>query len=467
MKVALILPGVGSFHKLRIHFGLAYIAGYLKTDGYNDILFLAVEKTEDYTDIVNRISGYKPDVVGFTSVETQFAHVLALSKLIKQAHECIVVCGGTFPTIYPDCIKDAPYLDGIFIGESEKAFLEFVRFIDEKKDYRCCENFCYLDKNTGEICKNSLFPQEKELDKIGYPDRDIFNFQNVIDFYSGSAPFLFNRGCPYDCSFCSNHALASVYGKKSNLTRRRTVDSCISEIKQVNEKYSFKAIDIWDDLFISDRKWLYDFLDKYKSNINKPFMCTAHSNLCDDELFRNLRENGCYRIHMAIESGNEFIRNKILNRNISQEKLIESYRLAKKYGLEINATAVVGIPFETEDMIKETIRLLGRLKVDSTFANILYPYQGTRIRELCEQFGMMDTKKLFVERERRESVLKLPHVDQRTLYYYRDNFDLLVKKERNFFIYLSIKARKILVKILRFILRDRYAKYRKIIVSGK
>ena len=85
MKILFILPDVDSFHKLGIHFGIAYISGVLKTNGYNNIKYLAVTSKEEYGRIVNEVVSFEPDIVGFTSVETQFGNVINLSGLIAEA----------------------------------------------------------------------------------------------------------------------------------------------------------------------------------------------------------------------------------------------------------------------------------------------------------------------------------------------------------------------------------------------
>lgn len=448
MKILFILPDVNSFHKLEIHFGIAYVTGFLKAKGYKNIRFLSVARMEDYEKVIKEVLQYKPDIVGFTSVETQFGNVIKLSKLIKENYNCIIVCGGVFPTIFPECIKDAEYLDVIFRGESEIAFLKFVRAIERNEDYHNIENICYINGKEGHIIKNKLLPLENNLDLLGFPDREIFNFQDVIDSYGGTVPFMFNRGCPYNCAFCSNHVLASVYGKRSNVTRRRSVDSCIEEIRAVSKQYKFDIIHIWDDLFTSNRKWLYEFLDKYKARFNKPFMCTTRSNLCDDDLFRRLKEGGCYRVHMSIESGNDFIRNNIIRRNISKDAIMRSFGLAKKYKIEVNATSIIGLPFETEDMLKETIDILALLKVESPGVNVFYPYKGTKLREVCEEYGMVNSGLKYDIQERRESILDLPHISKKTLKYYQDNFEDLVRKKEGIMPYFKYKTKKVAKKIL-------------------
>lgn len=451
MKIIFILPDVNSFHKLEIHFGIAYIAGYLKANGYKDIRVATVTSVEDYNRVVQEITDYNPDIVGFTSVETQFNNVKILSKLIKEKHKCLIVCGGAFPTIFPDCIKDAEYVDALIRGESEDAFLKFVRVVEKKEDYHNVENVCYYNTKEERVVINPLLPLENKLDRFGFPDRGIFNFQSIIEF-DGGAPFMFNRGCPYNCSFCSNHALASVYGSKINITRKRSVESCLSEIRDVNAQYRFDVVHIWDDLFTSDRKWLYEFLDKYKTNVRKPFMCTTRSNLCNDEMFKKLKDAGCYRVHMSLESGNDFIRNRVLKRNISRDAIVKSFGLAKKYGIEINASSIIGSPFETEAMIRETIDLLGILRVESPGVNVFYPYKGTRLREVCEEYGMVDLDVKYDIQERRESMLDLPHISKSRLNYYQQNFEALVRRKQGVLPYLKHLARPFAAKVAKFVL---------------
>lgn len=447
MKILFVLPDVDSFHKLEIHFGIAYISGALKSNGYKNIKFIAVTNTSDYDRMLEEVSVFKPDIVGFTSVETQFINVINLSKKIKETRECLVVCGGPLVTISPDCLLDAPYLDGIFVGECEDAFLNFVNRVARGGDYRLTENFYFYDSSAKEIIKNKLLPLEHDLDKYGHPDRSIFEYQSTIDHY-GAAPFMFNRGCPYKCAFCSNHALAHVYGKVSNNIRRRSIKSCMEELSDVDERYKFDVVHIWDDLFTLDKNWLYDFLDEYKEKIKKPFMCTTRSNLCSDELFKKLKGAGCYRVHMSLESGNDFIRNKVMSRNISREAIYDSFGLANKHNIEVSATSVIGLPFETEQMIMDTVNLLGQLKVTSPGVNIFYPYKGTRLRGICEEYGLIPSGNKYAAIERRESILESPHITKEKINFYFENFEGLIRKAEGIGPNIRYKTKASLKKIM-------------------
>ena len=85
MKILFIFPDVNSFHRLYIHFGIGYIAAVLRAHGYEDIRFLSVSSAEEYNDVIRFVLSFKPDIVGFSSVETQFNTVTKLSLEIKKA----------------------------------------------------------------------------------------------------------------------------------------------------------------------------------------------------------------------------------------------------------------------------------------------------------------------------------------------------------------------------------------------
>jgi anaerobic magnesium-protoporphyrin IX monomethyl ester cyclase len=69
----------------------------------------------------------------------------------------------------------------------------------------------------------------------------------------------------------------------------------------------------------------------YKREIGYPFMCTTRANLMDEELARMLSNAGCQTVSVGIETGNELIREKVLNKKVSDEQMIECGRIVRKY----------------------------------------------------------------------------------------------------------------------------------------
>ena len=127
---------------------------------------------------------------------------------------------------------------------------------------------------------------------------------------------------PLRCTYCSNKSLGNVYGLKRNITRYRSVKSCLAEIQDASERFHFNKIFIMDDTFGIDKKWRSEFCSQYKKKIGIEFICLLRVNIVDEEFIGMLKSAGAYRIQFGIESGNDYIRNCVMKRNISHEQII-------------------------------------------------------------------------------------------------------------------------------------------------
>ena len=373
MNVLLVITNISGFHEVPYSFGLSSIASYIKNKGYNArILSICGEDERDK--LIEEIKIFHPGVIGFSSVSSQFGQVKKLAELIKNINKNIfIVCGGIHPTLYPNALLESEAIDGFFIGESEIAFGDFLDKIKQDKEYTDTNNFVY--KKQDKVIVNSLRPLIQNLDILPYPLKDSI-FEEFIKI-NGFAPFFFSRGCPYSCSYCCNHALAKMYDMSTNKPRYRSVDSCIEEIKEAFETYNFKTIWIMDDTFGLDKKWRKEFCEKYKKRLKIRFICLLRPNVVDEEFIKLLKEAGCYRILFGLESGNEYVRNTIMNRNIFDKQIIEAFSLCGKHGIESSAFNIIGVPGETEDMLWDTIKLNRKIKPTYSGVDIFYPYIGT------------------------------------------------------------------------------------------
>ncbi len=424
MNILFIYPNINGFHEDCYSFGMASIVSTTRANGHKTKVVVVKEKSE-YSKLLDDIVGIDAQIVGFSSVSSQFNFVKEMAALIKEKFpQIIIVCGGVHPTINPDCVLENDFLDGIFIGESENSFIEFLKKIENGESYKNTDNFAY-SKNS-KVIINKLKPPITNLDSLPYPDKEIYPFDDTLKAI-GSAPFLFSRGCPYLCSYCSNHAIAKVYGLRRNRPRYRSPESSIREIEEAISKFRILTVSIMDDIFGMDRKWREEFCEKYKKRIRKRFLCILRVNLIDEEFIRLLKNAGCYRISIGIESGNEYVRNEIMNRRMSNAQIIRAFDIVRKYGLQTNAINIIGVPGETEDMLKDTIKLNRKVRPTSSGVNIFYPYKGTKLGDYCFEKGLVN-RQLYVtfSNERRETVLNYSEHHKKKLAYYRESWERLV-----------------------------------------
>jgi radical SAM superfamily enzyme YgiQ (UPF0313 family) len=220
-----------------------------------------------------------------------------------------------------------------------------------------------------------------ELEK--YPAYDTskwFNPRNIK--ISGRIfPLLTSRSCPNQCNFC---AMRFVMGDR---IRFRSARHVVDEIKYVYDKYGINYFRICDDNFTFDRQRTMEIcrlIIQVQLKIYLDFPNGLMIRTLDEEVIDNLVEAGALRFWLAIENGSEFIRNKIMRKNVSEEKILEVVSLLKKRNVWVSAGFMLGMPEETEESCLDTMRLIEKLDIDS-FSTMSHvnPFPGTKLFDQC------------------------------------------------------------------------------------
>jgi len=236
--VLFVITNLNGFYEDAYSFGLGQLMSCVKENGHEFDLRV-INIIDDETECLEHIENWEPHIIGYTSVSSQFMHVKNLAdKVRSNGYKGFQVCGGSHPTIHPECIMESESLDCIFSGESEEAFNEFVDKVANNKPFNDVRNISY-SKN-GKLVKNEKYPLVADLEKYPFPEREIFFKHNTKTKFTGQnewgfVNFWFSRGCPYLCTYCQNQALAMEYSsdKYGGLVfkaRYRAPQNCIDEI---------------------------------------------------------------------------------------------------------------------------------------------------------------------------------------------------------------------------------------------
>ena len=428
MKVLFVYTNINGFHADSFGDGIAMIMAVTKKAGH-DIRQLQIFEKSEYSKITEVVKEYKPDVVGFTSVSSQFSFIAEISKLVKEvAPNTVNVCGGVHPTLYPQCISEAKGLDLIFMGDSEHPFLDFLDKLKNKKSWKDCDNIAYIDGD-GKLKKNKLgkLLSDKELDELPHPDRTTYPFSKVLQKV-GLAPFHFTRGCPFTCTYCSNIGIAKVYGQTRYNIRQASPEHSIQELEEVIKQNPsigpVYKVALTDDIFGLNKKWRREFLALYRERIKVPFICLLRCDVVTEDTMQDLASGYCDTIQFGVESGNDYIRNVVMDRDMPRETIINAFKLAKKYGVKTNSINIIGVPGETKEMLLDTVKLNREINPTTCGVNIFYPYKGTPLGDKCFKDGLVNIEKYNdFSNERRESVLNYSEDWLETLKYYRSNWE--------------------------------------------
>ena len=121
----------------------------------------------------------------------------------------------------------------------------------------------------------------------------------------------------------------------------------------------------------------------------------------DEEVLDSMVSAGLVRTSLAIESGSDYIRNEIMKKNLSKEKIYEIIDATKKYEqLFVNAFFIMGMPEETKETLEETYNMIKEIDVDKIHLHNIVPFPGTEVFNQALRDNLLvnvDTTNLYKE----------------------------------------------------------------------
>jgi radical SAM superfamily enzyme YgiQ (UPF0313 family) len=388
--------------------GLAYIAAVLEKENYEvRILDAAVEgyyneiPKGDYitfglslSEIKEKIIDYSPDVIGVTCpFSSEINMVYSICKLINELNEnIIVVVGGLHPSLYPeDAIKEKG-IDYVVMGEGEYRFLELLDRLNNDESIYGMDGIAYRDGN-----KNVIFPNKKfieNLDELPFPARHLLQMEKYLKINKHISPYsrkrrveqiLTSRGCPGRCIFCAS---SNYWGHRY---RARSPENIIEEMKILVKTYGIEEIQFTDDNLTWDRTRALKLFELMKKELNIVWSAAngVMVKTLTPEMIRLMKESGCYQLTFSIEHGNQEVLTKIMKKPVNLKKVGPLVEEAKRVGISLHATFVMGFPEETLDQVQDCFRFARKTDFDSVSYFIVSPIPGSKLYENCKRKNLL------------------------------------------------------------------------------
>jgi len=382
------------FYRGQEYMSIEYLSSVLKKAGHQtDLIFdygfddtyiyeiPFLKKIKRYGKWLKKIANFKPDLIAFSCLTNLYPFVKETAALIKKHFPIPIIVGGIHPTSLPEYVLSDESIDMVCIGEGEEALLELVNKMEIGEDLYNIRNLWF--KVDGGIVKNPIRPLIADLDTIPFPDRGLFDKYGCI---AGTIKAITGRGCPFQCTFCYSHSLFNLYKNNSEkFTRRRSVGNVLEELLECKKRYRVNDFYFFDDTFTINLPWLKDFSKAYKEKIATPFSCCVRPGTINEEMVRVLKEAGLRMVFFGVDSGNDFVRKKIMRRNIEKSQIIDDAKLLKKYNIIIWSSVIFGSPGETMEQMRESFDLVREIGSDCISTFLMYPFPNTDIADYAIQ----------------------------------------------------------------------------------
>jgi len=343
------------------------------------------DRNKDPRSIQEALS-FGPDVVG-VSVMTGpcILDAIQISEAAKSYDpDVTVVWGGIHPTFLPAQVLANPNVDYVLKGHAD---LSFPMLLDLFESGKRLDSVPGLVQKIGRrVHENEEMPFISDLNALPFPAWHLVDVKKYFRSpYGRSRGINVNtsRGCPFNCAYC--------YNLRFNRRQYTSLDApkVIEQILYLQERYGIDYINFLEDNFTCNRARLRSICNTIISEkIDISWECESRVGYLKNEDYELMKAAGCVAIGFGVESGSPRIL-RLLRKGITPEQTVDTFRQLARIGLMAHAYVMVGLPTETIDDFKMTLKLIRRISPRSYTDMMMYrPYPGTDLYDYCVREGL-------------------------------------------------------------------------------
>jgi len=293
------------------------------------------------------------DWVFFSPSTAQANRAYQLADMLRK-NGIKIAMGGPHVTILPN--EASQHSDVVFIGESEKTFLAFLKDLEKQKTKR--------------IYKASNFTD------ITMSPTPLYHLARQHPYKS--IPIQTSRGCPHQCSFCIS---SKIYGNK---IRCKTGIQLENELFTVKEIFGKSYVFFTDDNFFINKQ-RNDNLISIIKNSKVNWYAFSDAKIAEDgKLLSEIANAGCTQLLIGFESlCSENLQG--LNKSSWKMKKLQSYKeiinRIQSLGIGVVGSFIVGMENDTVDVFDNLYAFIEETSLYATNITVLTPFPGTKIYE--------------------------------------------------------------------------------------
>jgi radical SAM superfamily enzyme YgiQ (UPF0313 family) len=396
MKIMFVNPTLGGdFSALDI--SICNLATYLneRSDHKATICDMTFHRKKWQSHLRHSIAKDKPDIVGISCNSLYMNYIKKIMTEVKQEFKLPVVVGGYHPSIHPEDTFSIPEVDALCSGDGEYALAEYLSRLEKGKSAEGIGGI--WAKENGVEVRNPRGNFITNIDDMPIPDWGLWEDLKKYFYFLGMGYFIGTRGCPYNCTNCD--ALAIKQHVTGPYYRVRDPVKYVEEIQHQWEKHGKKKgmrlAQLFDQVLTLDGKWLNAFCNAYiESGLagELPWSTFARIDNLDTEKMKILGKSNCAILRVGVEAGDEFIRNKVHKKGVSNEQINEIMKAGEENGVGFTIFFMLGGPGESRETINKTIDMAVKLqRPKRRIAFFVYkPFTEEGVKLIKEYGGSID-----------------------------------------------------------------------------
>ncbi|MDA2932768.1 B12-binding domain-containing radical SAM protein [Acidobacteria bacterium AH-259-D05] len=364
-------------------------------------------------DFRKKVEEFQPDLLAFSVVENTYPVGRALYRSLEK--KVPALWGGVFATYAPEVIISDEVGDYICRGEGEEVIVELCHALCKGLPVENIQNLWV--KRSGNLYKNPMRPPI-DLNTLPVADYSLLSEQAIYRPMQGkiwrTIGIETQRGCPYTCTYCNSPSNNAIYKNEDSFRfyRKKTMEVVHKEITQLHKKHNIELIYFLVDTFLAVSTKEFDELADMYQDFRIPFWMNTRAETIDEHRAEGLERMNSLRVSIGIEHGNAEYREKMLSRKVSNERMLEAFRLLSGRSYITNGNSIIGMPDETRELVFDTIKFLRQIPedIEQTGTFIFAPYRGTGLRKVAVRKGYLDPNIICDIQDPAASILDQPQL---------------------------------------------------------
>ncbi|MBI4175964.1 MAG: cobalamin B12-binding domain-containing protein [Candidatus Aenigmarchaeota archaeon] len=377
-----------------VHFplNLGILLAYIRQHGFEVELW--DYNVEPFTEegFTKRIKESNPGMVGIGAMTPAIKNAHRLATIAKMAspHITTVIGGSHVSALTRETLEEFQNFDVAVHGEAEDTFVDLCTRIQNSQPLAGCLGTAY--RSNGSIVMEAPRPLIQDLDKLPFAARDLVNFENyrkahvergISRKFMNVMEIMISRGCPAQCIFCVSGA-----GKGPEV-RYRSLGNVMEEIKLCVENYGTNYINISDDTFTLNKKFVEGFCDEM-GKLGLQWGCFTRVDCVTKELLQKMVSSGCIRVSFGVETGSQRVM-QLNGKHVNLEKIRRVFKWAHEVKLRIiDASLIIGShPDEDYEDVQQTVEIIKEIKPTFYSVTVIVPLPGTMLYKKMRDEGLI------------------------------------------------------------------------------
>jgi len=390
------------------YLGIVYVGAALRAAGHSvEIIDMCGEDVDRSEVVDGRYVQYgipfssldrrltQPDAIGFTCMFSQDwpFHRRLIQYVRKLCPQSLIMAGGEHITSLPEySLADCPELDICVLGEGEETSARLLAAIAAKKDFSEVPGLAYRNPTDGKICRTPRAVRIKDIDQLSTPAWDLVPLENYLvrglNYHlqrGRTMPMLASRGCPYQCTFCSN---TKMWGAP---WIARSPQLVVDEMADYIHRYRAENFVFSDLTAVMTKENIINLCQEIinrKINITWQ-LPTLRTEAVDRHILELMYQAGCRELDFAIESASPDVLASVKKRNDPQ-KIAALIQDGLSVGMNLSTNIVIGLPAEGWRDFFRTYALLMKMAVwGLQEVNVFpfVPYPGSQLFDEYQRAG--------------------------------------------------------------------------------